>query len=217
MSKNLTKIFCIGLHKTGTTSLHKIAENNGFKSTHSTDWYYNPMKISNFNFFCDGGSHYDNQNEIDYVFLEKTYLNSIFIINIREIKSWIISKLKHAGWREDTKIVPDNNDYKHNGWKIKSLRNIQLFITHYYNRYIMILEYFLDKQNKAYIVDICNKKINNLKILMRNNNIKMFYENRSNKHISLSKKVIEFIEHEIYVVNKDKQNKLLYLINKFNY
>ena len=174
------------------------------------------MKISNFNFFCDGGSHYDNQNEIDYVFLEKTYLDSIFIINIREIKSWIISKLKHAGWREDTKIVPDNNDYKHNGWKIKSLRNIQLFITHYYNRYIMILEYFLDKQNKAYIVDICNKKINNLKILMRNNNIKMFYENRSNKHISLSKKVIEFIEHEIYVVNKDKQNKLLYLINKFN-
>jgi len=213
---NKTKYFCIGLHKTGTSSLHEYAKNNKLKSTHSTDWQNNTKEIYNFDFFCDGGSHYDNQNEIDYHNLHKTYLNSVFIINIREIKSWIISKLKHAGWRINTEIIPNRNFYKHNQWREKSMNNIKLFITHYYNRYIKILEYFLNKQDKAYIINISNNRIKNLKIIFNCDNLNMYHANKGNKN-NLSKKVLDFIDNEIYVVNKDKQEKLLSLINQYKY
>lgn len=92
-----TKYFCIGLHKTGTSTLHHIALNNKLKSIHSVDWANDENKIKLYDFFSDGGSHYNKINEIDYEYLYSTYTDSIFIINIRDPKSWIISKLKHAG------------------------------------------------------------------------------------------------------------------------
>ena len=89
------------------------------------------------------------------------YPNSIFIINIRPVRSWIISKLKHAGWHENTITTTDNKLTIHNNWKKKTKQNIRLFICHYFDRYIKILEYFLNKQDKGYIVDIVSgrKKI----------------------------------------------------------
>jgi hypothetical protein len=44
-------ICCIGLHKTGTSTLHQIAFDNKLKSTHSTDWYNNENKIKLYDFF----------------------------------------------------------------------------------------------------------------------------------------------------------------------
>lgn len=45
------KFFCIGLHKTGTSTLHQIALDNKLKSTHSTDWHNNENKIKLYDFF----------------------------------------------------------------------------------------------------------------------------------------------------------------------
>lgn len=45
------KYFCIGLHKTGTSTLHQMAFDNEFKSTHSTDWHNNEKKLNYMIFF----------------------------------------------------------------------------------------------------------------------------------------------------------------------
>ena len=71
-------------------------------------------------FFCDGGCHYNNINEIDHEYLYSKYMNSIFIVNIRDPKSWIISKLKHAGWDESTIIIPDSKLIIHDKWREKN-------------------------------------------------------------------------------------------------
>ena len=211
------KYFCIGLHKTGTTTLNQIALNNGLKSTHSINWQNNEEKIKLYDFFCDGGSHYNNINEIDYEYLYSKYPNSIFIINIREPKSWIISKLKHAGWHENTIISPDDKLINHNTWKEKKLINISLFICHYFDRYIKILEYFLNKQDRGYIVDIVSGKIENLKLLFKNQNYNQnIHKNKGNKN-NLSNEIIEFIDNEINIVNKNKYEKLVLLLEQYNF
>lgn len=211
------KYFCIGLHKTGTTTLHQIALNNSLKSTHSTDWANNEGKIKLYDFFSDGGSHYNNINEIDYEYLYYKYPDSIFIINIREPRSWIISKLKHAGWCENTIITPDNKLIIHNKWEEKTKRNISLFICHYFDRYIKILEFFLNKQDRGYVVDIVSQKIENLRLLFKSMNFNQnIHKNKSNKN-NLSNEIVEFIDNEINIVNKNKYKKLLSLLEKYNF
>src|SRR5688572_3840681 len=72
------KVFCIGLHKTGTTSLADFFREFGFYPTHSTGWITDSSKLKRFDFFSDGGSHFDNINEFDFERLFHTYKNSKF-------------------------------------------------------------------------------------------------------------------------------------------
>ena len=144
------------------------------------------------------------------------YPNSIFIINIREPRSWIISKLKHAGWYKKT-IVTQDKLKVHNKWKEKTKINISSFICHYVDRYIKMLEYFLNKQDRGYIVDIVSAKIENLKLLFRNENSNQnVHKNKGNK-TNLSNKFIEFIDNEINIVNKNKYEKLVLLLEQYNF
>jgi len=211
---SMEKIFCLGLHKTGTTSLHDIARNLGYHSIHSTNWHLNPAIISRHNFFCDGGSHYNNLNEFNYKKLIQLYPNSKFIINIRNIDDWIISKLKHAGWNARTK--PDQSKeerhrvkYHHHCFTLKTLKNINLFIQHYLDWYIKIICFFMDKKEKAIVVDITNSyNIDKLAQLLKQPSISISHKNKTSSHRELSDKVKAYIHHQIHVVNKDK---LIYL------
>lgn len=211
------KYFCIGLHKTGTTSLHQMALDSGLKSTHSTDWYENQEKIEQFTFFCDGCSHYHHINEIDYISLYKKFPNSIFIINIRNIRSWIISKLKHAGWHDKTKIVPCQEIIFHDGWKHKSKKNILLFIEHYYERYIGILEFFLNRQDRAVVVDICEGHKENLGRFLPEEIVNKKVHQNKGVNVSLSSEVLEFIDYQIGVVYRDKNQRLQELLKYYSY
>lgn len=220
MKKNYhldVKYFCIGLHKTGTTSLHQMAVDGGLKSTHSTNWHQNLEKLEKFTFFCDGGSHYDNINEIDYISLYEKFPNSIFIINIRNIRSWIISKLKHAGWHDKTKIVPCQEIIFHDGWKHKSKKNILLFIEHYYKRYIEILEFFMNRQDRAIVVDICEGRIQNLLSFLPEEIINKKVHQNKGVNVNLSSEVLELIDYYLGVVYRDKNERLSKLLKYYSY
>ena len=211
------KIFCIGLHKTGTTSLHEIAIHNNLKTTHTCNWDSNTKQLNKYDFFCDGGSHYNNIKEINYKNLYEKYPNSIFIINIRDVRSWIISKLKHAGWNANTVIRKNKKIILHKKWRDKTKQNIMLFICHYFDRYIKILEFFLDKQDKAFIVDVVSGKIDNLKFLFqREYGYKNVHENKGKSH-KLSNKILTFINNQINMVNKYKYEKLRSLLKMYKY
>lgn len=142
-------------------------------------------------------------------------MNSIFIVNIRDPKSWIISKLKHAGWDESTIIIPDNKLIIHDKWREKTLINISLFICHYFDRYIKILEFFLNKKNKVCIVNVVSGKIENLKLLLKNVNQNVHKNKSGNKN--LSNEIIKFIDNEINIVNKDKYEKLVLLLEQYDF
>lgn len=80
------------------------------------------------------------------------------------------------------------------------------------------MEYFLNKQDKGYVVDIVSGKVENLKLLLNNNenSNQNVYKNKGNNK-NLSNEIIEFIDNEIYIVNKSKYKNLELLLQQYNF
>lgn len=106
--KNFNKIFCIGLNKTGTSSIHEALQILGFKSVHHKESRGKSIKdIIKSNY--DNGldilkdiDHYDAYSDwshpssnILFKEFDKQYPNSKFILNTRDINAWIKSRKKH--------------------------------------------------------------------------------------------------------------------------
>ncbi|MEH6549045.1 MAG: hypothetical protein V7744_03575 [Pseudomonadales bacterium] len=160
------KIFCIGLHKTGTTSLCWMGGKLGYKAVHSTDWAKSSIKIFKFDFFSDGGSHFDGINEFDFERWFYRYPNALFILQTRETERWVVSKLMHAGWKEGTAIEPDDEEkIRHQDWRYKSLLTIRKFIEHKYSYEKRVVDFF-EKHgaDRLLVVDVTNRSIQSSEI-----------------------------------------------------
>lgn len=106
------KIFFIGLNKTGTTSLHQLALDSGYKAIHwrdpDKDIYLAKRVFSNFSIglpLLSGIDGYDVYSEFSYIsdgtYLEGSrffkqlaadYPDAYFILNSRETGPWIRSR-----------------------------------------------------------------------------------------------------------------------------
>lgn len=126
----MTKYFCIGLHKQGTSSLAEFARINGLRALHHPRWQFD-FDINDFDFFSDGGGHYEGIREFEFEKLLNTFEDSKFILQYRDPKLWIISKLSHAGWGEDTVFTEGDPSRPptHDEWRDKTLVNIDRFLT----------------------------------------------------------------------------------------
>jgi len=95
------KVFFLGPMKTGTTSLSKLFAGKGYNTCHGEcmgkNWAVvtrsnsasSPV-LSQHDAFMDHGDH------ADYVWLAKAYPTARFVLNTRELKSWIVSRADHA-------------------------------------------------------------------------------------------------------------------------
>ena len=83
------KIFVIGFNKTATTSIHKLFIKNNLLSQHNGDKW----DLDSYQCFSDNG---DLRN---FKELNETYENSIFILNTRKLKNWIISRFKYGKYQ----------------------------------------------------------------------------------------------------------------------
>lgn len=104
------KVFCIGLNRTGTTSLHNALRMLGYNSVHFKDDEGNNIKdmivnnlLSKHN-ILNGLDHYDAFTdwerapytvEVVQKFLNE-YPKAKFILNYRDVESWIESRKKHV-------------------------------------------------------------------------------------------------------------------------
>jgi hypothetical protein len=129
----MDKYFVIGFNKTATTTFHDLFTVNNLKSQHATKW-----EVDKYTCFSDNGN-FNNFKKLD-----TDYPNSIFILNIRRLDEWLISRFKHG---ESDRIKPN--------WAYPCSE--QLCIAWIYERenyYRVILEYFKNKTNKLIIVCI---------------------------------------------------------------
>ena len=166
-SRNFNKVFCIGLHKTGTRSLHELFLNLGLRSTHNTCW----DKGSLFKFvywhydcFSDGGGHFWN-SELEFGgnhrvrLLDTSYPCSKFILTARNLESWLISKMIHAGWTPETEMIekiPQRLEHDH--WKLKSIDVIIQWIINRNKYHQRVLDYFGDRPNDLLIINLSKDK-----------------------------------------------------------
>lgn len=98
------KVFCIGFHKTGTTTMKVALDALGYRVT-GPDGVSNPNIESDvYDMARDLVSRFDafqdNPWPIIYKFLDTTYPGSKFILTTRDPQSWIESQKKHFGTDE---------------------------------------------------------------------------------------------------------------------
>ena len=79
------KIFVIGYNKTATVTFHKLFRNNGLQSYHGMNW--NPETHDCFS---------DNGPQQNWKQLHHQYPNSMFILNSRSLKKWVVSRANHC-------------------------------------------------------------------------------------------------------------------------
>ena len=89
LDKQKSKIFCIGLSRTGTTSLHRILLDLGFKSVHFCDFLIDDKP--DFSKCIDFDAFGDTPIPLLYKDLDYKYPNSKFIITIRQKQGWLKS------------------------------------------------------------------------------------------------------------------------------
>ena len=82
----IRKLFVIGFNKTGTCSLHNLFLKNKIISIHTTE-HVLPI-IDKYMAFTDG-NHYNFRTYYEI------YPQSLFILNTRPLKKWLVSRYKH--------------------------------------------------------------------------------------------------------------------------
>ncbi len=104
------KVFCIGLNKTGTTSLHEAFRILGLRSVHFIDHNGNNIKRVIRHNYVSGNDILEGIDEYDaysdwstdkytveiFKEFDKQYPGSKFILNTRDLSEWLDSKEKHV-------------------------------------------------------------------------------------------------------------------------
>jgi len=98
------KIFCIGFHKTGTSSLASALKTLGYRVT-GPNGIRDPDIADNVYALADSlvnefDAFQDNPWPVIYKYLDEKYPNGKFILTIRSTESWIKSQVSHFGRRE---------------------------------------------------------------------------------------------------------------------
>lgn len=84
------KVFAIGFNKTGTTSIHQLFKTHGYRASHAREWRNtrHPSIFMKYDAFSDGVPD-------DFRRLDKQYPGSKFILNVRDLDTWIDSRINY--------------------------------------------------------------------------------------------------------------------------
>lgn len=148
--KNKTKIFCIGFHKTGTTSLTEALKILGYKVTGPNGVWdpnisRNVYSITN-KLIKKYDAFQDNPWPIIYKELDKKYPNSKFILTIRDPEDWIKSQVKHFGY-EDSPMRKWIYGVGH------PKGNEKIYLNRYKNHNQEVIDYFKNRPEDFLILD----------------------------------------------------------------
>ena len=201
MNKLYDKYFVIGFNKTATTTLHSLFLKNNLKSYHGMRW-----KTDEYECFSDNG------NKNNYKNLDAKYENSIFILNVRYLDKWLISRFKHG---ERVKKKPN--------WASPYTRERCIeWINLRENYHLEILDYFSERPKKMIIVNIEREGWLNYLCSQLNfstNNIKSRNVHETIDENPEHKKICELVNATIEEFNFDKKSILFSnnetLLNKY--
>lgn len=199
-AKAYDKYFVIGFNKTATSTLHNLFLKNNLKSQHGKSKTWDTSK---YDCFSDITSGHKIWKELD-----KKYKNAIFILNVRELDEWLISRFKH-GERANKKP----------NWAYPCTPELcEKWIYLREKTHLEILDFFSKKTNKLIIINI-NKKnwITYLcsQLHFKNNNIDSKNKHKTNKEHT---NIIKVVNNTLEKLNYDKKTTLISdkkILNKY--
>jgi hypothetical protein len=194
MNKSSKKYFVIGFNKTATSTFHNLFLNNNLTSQHYSRW-----NTDEYACFSDNGDR-NNYKELDL-----KYENSVFILNVRELDKWLISRFKH-GLRSNNKP----------NWAYPYTREKCIEWINYREKYHMeILNYFTERPEKIIIVNIEREgwiKYLCSQLQFKNYNINSINVNKTNNNNKDHKNICELVNKTLEELNYD--NKTILFSNK---
>ena len=185
MNKSFDKYFVIGFNKTATTTFHNIFLQNNLTSQHTVFWETNKYTC-----FSDCG------NINDFKKLDLMYKNAIFILNVRELDKWLISRFKH-GLRYPEKP----------NWAYPYTRETCIEWIHQRKMYhLEVLNYFKKRPQKLIIVNIEREGwINYLcsQLNFKNNIIKSVNIHKTDNHNKYHKEICQLVRKTLEELHCD--------------
>lgn len=144
------KVFCIGFHKTGTSSLAYALKTLGYRVTgaagrHDPDIANHVLPMA-FELVEQYDAFQDNPWPIIYKELDKKYPGSKFILTRRNPESWIRSQVKHFGHR-DTEMRKWIYGVGH------PADNEEVYLKRYNEHYKEVFDYFKNRPDDLLVMD----------------------------------------------------------------
>lgn len=143
------KIFAIGFNKCGTTSLHSLFQSLGLSSYHGTRW----RKHQEIRLFLFYDCFSDGSPSGELAKLDELFPGSKFILQVRELDSWIYSRLKHIERQKQENRNKtrgkywDNTEEAVKKW-IKDRNDYHTFVLSYFSERssdLLIINYIRDE------------------------------------------------------------------------
>lgn len=140
MRKN--KVFAVGFNKTGTTSLHTLFESLGHSSYHGIQWRScdDLALLRSYDCFSDGIPR-------DLAKLDRLFPGSKFILQVRDLESWIYSRLAHIERSKETNTYHDEPEWDTTEYAIKA------WIRERNAHHLFVLSYFSERPSDIIVVN----------------------------------------------------------------
>jgi hypothetical protein len=177
-----SKVFCIGLNKTGTTTLEKVLKDFNYKMGNQKkgellfkDWYKRDFNsIIKFSKSAEAFQDAPFSFPFTFIALDQYFPNAKFILTLRDSpEQWYNSLVKFHSklWADGTNAPTAENlknaKYIYKGFAYESSKSIfntpdddpynkEIMIAYYTNHNYQVLEYFRGKPNKLLVINVSN-------------------------------------------------------------
>lgn len=139
------KVFCVGLNRTGSTSLGYAMQMLGYSVV------FFPYRWSQIKKRDYAGDHFVN---INYKKLDKKYPHSKFILTVRDYQSWIKSVKNHFRRFPASKRHVKIQMLRLRSWGTVNF-NKRLMTKKYYEYNEEVLDYFKGREKDLLIMNVC--------------------------------------------------------------
>lgn len=140
--KAFNKVFAVGFNKTGTTSLDALFKSLGLTPYHGVKWRTcdDLELLHSYDCFSDGIPK-------DLPYLDRMFPNSKFILQVRDLDTWIYSRLSHIERLKECN--------KHEGGSLwdDTETSIKYWITQRNDHHLFVLSYFSGRPSDLLIVN----------------------------------------------------------------
>jgi len=149
------KVFAVGFNKSGTTSLHALFKSLGLLSYHGAKWRGgDDLKLlRSYDCFSDGIPN-------DLAKLDNLFPGSRFILQVRDLESWVYSRLAHIERKKEQNThngspIWDNTEYAIKSW-IKQRNAHHLFVLSYFSERPSDILVFDFVRDESAATKVCN-------------------------------------------------------------
>ncbi len=136
------KVFAVGFNKTGTTSLHVLFKSLGLPASHGPAWRTgNAAVLRAHDAFSDGIPG-------DIAALDAAHPGAAFILQVRDLRSWVISRLGHIARKKAAGNLPGGGPK----WDVTEFA-VRAWIEDRQAYHLAVLEHFRQRPDDLLVIN----------------------------------------------------------------